>query len=103
MKYIVAKEIRSETKVSKNIYLFDLFFILIYFSVSFLFGSAVHPVLKVPYYIWSLFWAVILTSKSFTNRDRRVIESFILFLKRDKDTYNSIKNYSKKREEDNVE
>ena len=33
-KFIAMDETKSETKVAGNIYLYDLFFILIYFTVS---------------------------------------------------------------------
>lgn len=33
MKYLVSQEIKSETKVGKHVYVFDLFFVLLYSSV----------------------------------------------------------------------
>lgn len=95
MKYIVAKEIKSETKVYKNLYLFDLFFVIIYFAVSFVLGEAVHEKLRMAFYIFSIFWALFLTAKSRTNRRRRNFESIILFLRRDKEIYYPILNRSK--------
>ncbi|MBO5485033.1 MAG: hypothetical protein J6K58_06800 [Lachnospiraceae bacterium] len=95
MNYVVAQEIKSETKVTKHIYLFDMFFILIYYSVSFALGVAVHEKWKIPFYLFSMICAVFLTAKSWTNRKRRNIESIILFLQRDKEVYFPVANHSK--------
>ena len=87
MKYIVAKEIKSETKVNKWIYLFDLFFVIIYCTVSFILGGAVHAGLRIPFYLYSIICALFLTAKSRTNRHRRNYEAMILFLRRDREVY----------------
>lgn len=50
MRYLVAKDIKSETKVSKNIYIYDFFFILIYMSVSLVLANLVHPSLKIVFF-----------------------------------------------------
>ena len=100
MRYVVAQEIKSETKVGKSIYLFDLFYIIIFMTVSFVFGDAVHEMLKIPYYIFSGVCAVFLTSKSLMNRKRRNFESIILFLRRDKNVYLPVRNESKKPEKE---
>ena len=34
MRYLVSKEIKSETKVGKSIYLFDFFFLITYMAIS---------------------------------------------------------------------
>ncbi len=95
MKYIVAKEIKSETKVYKNLYLFDLFFVVIYFAISLVIGTVVHEKMKFAFYVYSVFWALFLTAKSRTNRKRRNYESILLFLRRDKEIYYPVLNRSK--------
>lgn len=95
MRYIVAKEVKSETKVYKNLYLFDLFFVVIYFAVSMVMGNAVHEKVRFAFYVYSVFCALFLTAKSRTNRKRRNYESIILFLRRDKEIYYPVMNYSK--------
>lgn len=98
MKYIVAQEVKSETKVSKNIYLFDFFFILVYFTISLILGIAVHENLKILFYVFSGICALYLTANSRTNRGRRNYESILLFLRRDRDVYLPVPNQSKKRQ-----
>lgn len=89
-RFIAMDETKSETKVHGNIYLFDLFFILIYFSVAAMLGSAVSSTLRIPYYIFNVICAMWLTMKSRSNRCRRNYESIILFLRRDKNVYKDI-------------
>ena len=53
MKHIVVKDIKSETKVFKFIYIQDFFFLLFYMSVIYLLGNLVNVLLLVPFYIFS--------------------------------------------------
>lgn len=92
MKYIVAQEIKSETKVNKWIYLFDLFFVIIYGTVSLILGGAVHAKLRVLFYLYSMVCALFLTAKSRTNRHRRNYEAMILFLRRDREVFQPVIN-----------
>ena len=96
MKYVVAQEIKSETKVNKWIYLFDLFFVIIYSTVSLILGGAVHARLRIPFYLYSIICALFLTAKSRTNRHRRNYEAMILFLRRDREVYLPVVNLSKR-------
>ena len=95
MKFMSLEETKSETKVHKNIYLFDFFFILIYSAVSGMFGTVVSESIRIPYYIYSVFCAIWLTAKSKTNRRRRNYEALILFFRKDKMVYNPELNISK--------
>lgn len=94
MKHIVVQDIKSETKVGKSIYLFDFFFLLTYGAVSFLFGSAVHEMLRIPFYIFSVICAIFLTMKSNWNKKRRNWESLLLYIRRDKEIYHPLVNDS---------
>ena len=98
MRYLVAKDIKSETKVSKNIYIYDFFFILIYMSVSLVLANLVHPSLKIVFFIYSLGMAVFLTAKSYYNKKRRNYESIMIMLRRDKESYSPVLNKSRRRE-----
>lgn len=98
MRYLVAKDIKSETKVSKNIYIYDFFFILIYMTVSLVLANLVHPSLKLVFYVYSLGMAVFLTAKSYYNKKRRNYESVMIMLRRDKGLYAPVLNKSRKRE-----
>lgn len=96
MRYLTTQEIKSETKVGKSIYLFDLFFILIYMSVSLILGNFVHEGLRFPFYIFSLVMALILTMKSYTNHKRRNYEAILLYFQKDESVYLPVINLSKK-------
>lgn len=96
--FMSLEETKSETKLYGNIYLFDLFFIFVFFCISAIFGNIVSSGLKMPYYIYSLVCALWLTSKSRTNRRRRNYEALILFLRRDMDVYKAEMNVSMKLE-----
>ena len=85
-KFIAMDETKSETKVAGNIYLYDLFFILIYFTVSAMLGSA----LRIPYYAFNIICALWLTMKSHSNKQRRNYQSIVLFLRRDYRVYKDI-------------
>ena len=98
MRYLVAKDIKSETKVSKNIYIYDFFFILICMSVSLVLANLVHPSLKIVFFIYSLGMAVFLTAKSYYNKKRRNYESVMIMLRRDKESYSPVLNKSRRRE-----
>lgn len=92
--FMALDETKSQTKVHGNIYLFDFFFILIYFAVSGVLGTAVSDTIRVPYYIFSILTALWLTSRSKSNKRRRNYEALILFLRRDKNVYLCEKNLS---------
>lgn len=94
MKYIVVQDMKTETKVSKNIYLFDFFFLLVYAAVSLMFGSVVHAMLRVPFYLFSGVCGIFLTMKSSWNKKRRNWESLFLFIRRDKEVYHPLINGS---------
>lgn len=98
MKYLVAQEIKSETKVGKQIYLFDFYFLIIYMSVSLVLGNAVHSSLQVPFYIYSLLMALILTSKSYYNKKRRNYASIALMFQKDLQVYETALNVSRQKE-----
>ncbi len=94
MKYIVVQDMKTETKVSKNIYLFDFFFLLVYAAVSLMFGSVVHAMLRIPFYLFSGVCGIFLTMKSSWNKKRRNWESLFLFIRRDKEVYHPLINGS---------
>lgn len=53
MRYLVSKEIKSETKVGKSIYLFDFFFLITYMAISLVLVNLVHPSLHIAFYLFS--------------------------------------------------
>lgn len=100
MKYIVVQDIKAETKIGKNMFLFDFFFLLVYAAVTLLFANLVHTMLRIPFYIFSACCGIFLTAKSSWNKRRRNWESMLLFLRKDRQIYFPIMNESKATEND---
>ena len=94
MRYIVTQEIKSETKVGKVIYVFDFLFIVVYIMVSYLLSYVVADELHVPFYIFSVIMAIILTMPSFANKKRRNYQSILLLVKKDRTIYKPVLNIS---------
>lgn len=94
MKYIIPQEIKSETKITKNIYLFDFFFLLVYVSFTALTANIVSGTLTVLYWFFSIACALMLISSSRRNRKRRFYQSLVIYLSRDKKIYRPIANLS---------
>lgn len=101
-KFMALDETKSETKVHGNIYLFDFFFILIYFGISGMLGSVVSGTLRIPFYIYSVCCAMWLTARSHSNKRRRNYEALILFLRRDRTVYMAEMNISMKPESERI-
>lgn len=97
MSYIVSKEIKSETRVSKNIYAFDFLFIVMYMLVAFMLSEMVVDQLEIGFYIFSFIMAIFLTMPSAFNKKRRNYQTIILLLKRDTYVYRPIKETKKMR------
>ena len=90
MKYIVPQEIKSETKVTKGIYVFDFFFLIIYASVTMMLKNMVNGTLQIPFIIFSVLMAVVLIGGSTTNRRRRNYQALVIYLNRDRAVYRPV-------------
>ncbi|WP_148873227.1 DUF5592 family protein [Serratia marcescens] len=96
-KYIVIKELHASTRVSKNFYIFDFMFVLIYLGCSLIFRSTVVPELQILYFIFNGVVAIKLVSRTRTNPGKHYYQALLLWYKRDTILYSSIKNLSKNR------
>lgn len=81
------QSIESKTKVWGNIEIFDFFFVIAYFGLSYSLSSLVHDKLRVFFMIFSVLMAIFLTAKSTFNKNRRNYESLYFLLKKDDSTY----------------
>ncbi len=95
MGYRITKEIKSETKVNRWIYVTDFFFLLGYGVMTMFLSGAVHEKLKVLFCIFSAVMAIFLTIPSLFNRKRRLWQSMLLFLRKDRQVYCPVPNISK--------
>lgn len=92
MRYTIIQEVKSETKVVGNISVYDLLFILGYMMIAYLFTNGVAGQLKILYYIFSGLIAIWLTLPSRVNPKRRFWQSLLLFIKKEKVIYKSLRN-----------
>lgn len=96
-KYIVIKELHAATQVSKNFYIFDFLFVLIYVSCSLMLINVVVSVLQIPYAIFNIIVAIRLVSRTKTNPGKHFYQALLLWYKKDSSWYKSVQNISKKR------
>ena len=87
---IIPQELNAPIKVWKFLYLFDLFFIISYFAVSAVFAGFVHSSLQIPYYIFTALMAVLLTLRSPYNPQKRIFQTVIFAIKKDRTVYHPI-------------
>lgn len=88
--YKIPKEINSETKVLRSIYLFDLFFIIVALVFTISTSQIINPKLSMIYYIFSIIVTFFLLSKSRTNPGIRNYRAMYMMLRRNRKTYKSI-------------
>ena len=89
-KYTAPEEINSESKVGLWVYAFDFFFILTYIIVSYLIRDMVVRKFKILYAIFTLVCAIALTIPSPFNKKRRIFQSLLIFIHKDRNVYHPI-------------
>lgn len=87
MKYIIPKEISTEIKFSKSIYLKDFIISIVALMISVIFSPLVYQPLLVFYYIYVVVGTLILLSKSKANPKRRLYQSIYYSFKKDNKVY----------------
>lgn len=87
MKYIIPKEISTEIKFSKSIYLKDFLISIVALMVSVVFSGLVYKPLAPFYYIFVVVGTLLLLSKSRANPQKRLYESIYYSLKKDSRAY----------------
>lgn len=80
MRYIVTKEIKSETQVFWWMYLQDLAFLVIWISLTLFLRNKVHGHLQIIYILFSVLIGVRLTLRSTMNPKRKYYQSLALYL-----------------------
>lgn len=93
MKYIVTKEIKSETQVIWIFYLQDFMFFVIWGGLTFIFRSQVHSSLQIVYMLFSLFIGIAMMIRSPGNPKRRFYQSVALYILRPKYIYRYYKEH----------
>lgn len=87
MMYVLPKEIDAETKISKNLFLFDLIFIGMVIIIAWLLSSFVYEKIRIIYYINCFVFSLLLRAKSVHNPKKRIITSVYLMLIKDRKIY----------------
>ena len=85
--YVLPKEISSSMKFTKSLYLFDIVFIGVFLTIAWALSPLVYNPLIVLYYISIFIIAVILTSKSKINPQKRKYQSIYYALIRNRNSY----------------
>lgn len=88
--YNIPKEIRTELKINKALFLFDLLFIIGLVVFTMTTKPLVHPMFQIPYYIFMLIVGVILIVRPNTNPQKRMFEALFIALARKRSTYCAI-------------
>lgn len=86
MRYLVTKEIKSETQVVWKLYFRDFMFLVIWIAVNLYIKEKVHVYLQVPFGIFAIVTGVLLVLPSNLNPKRRQYQSIALYLIRKKGT-----------------
>ncbi len=88
--YIIPSEINTETKLTKNIYIIDMIFIVVSFFLTITFSAAVNPKVVIFYYVFSGILTLFLIMKSVSNPGMRNYKAIYLFLVRNRKVYQSL-------------
>ncbi|KLV29663.1 DUF5592 family protein [Priestia megaterium] len=88
--YNIPKEMSTELKINKSLYLFDLLFIIGLLMVTMMLRFFIHPTLQIPFYIFMSIFGLLMTVRPSTNPKKRMYEALLLTLLRKKSTYCAI-------------
>ena len=87
---IIPQELKSPTKVSSKLYLSDFIFIIVYFMCFLVLDVFVDSRLHVVYYIFNIFIALILTRNSIYNPPKRIYQTLLYMIIKDRTVYHPI-------------
>lgn len=79
MRYMVTKEIKSETKIWAFFYWQDFLFFVMYVVMTLMLKDQVHSALGTPFLIFSILIAFMLILPSPTNPKRRTWQALVLY------------------------
>ncbi|MBD7916295.1 hypothetical protein H9660_14200 [Clostridium sp. Sa3CUN1] len=85
--FSLPKEIYSDMKFTKNLYLFDLVFLGGFLIAAWMTSYLVYPPLVTIYYIFMGVMGIIFTSKSSSNPNKRKFQSIYFALIRNRKSY----------------
>ena len=103
MTYYSTKEIKSQSKIGLYLFAFDFFFLLIFGVITYILAASVNSNLRILYYIFSVVVGIGLTVPSPYNKQRRMYQSIILYLKKDGNVYHPVRSDYLEVEDDTIE
>lgn len=86
MRYLVTKEIKSETQVVWKLYFRDFMFLVIWVVANLYIKDLVHSYMQIPFGVFAVMIGVLLILPSGLNPKRRQYQSLALYLGRKKGT-----------------
>lgn len=86
MKYLVTKEIKSETQVVWKLYFRDFIFLCTWIGANWYLKDQIHVYLQIPFCIYAVIIGILLILPSGLNPKRRQYQSLALYLSRKKGT-----------------
>lgn len=92
--YNVAEEIRSESKVAGKVFISDFAFLSVYYMMMYMLNIYVHGVLMLPYAVFVVVTGIVMTMPSPFNPKKKIYQSCIIYLRKNKTVYKPLKNYS---------
>lgn len=88
--YRIPKEVSTELKLNKVLFLFDLLCMIALIICTMIFNNFVHQKLQIPYYIFMGIVGVIMLWRPSTNPRKRMYEVLIITVTRKRCTYCAI-------------
>ncbi|WP_455931388.1 DUF5592 family protein [Priestia aryabhattai] len=88
--YNIPKEISTELKINKSLYLFDLLFIIGLLMVTMMLRFFIHPILQIPFYVFMGIFGLLMIVRPSPNPQKRRSEALLFTLVRKKSTYCAI-------------
>ncbi|MCP3763733.1 DUF5592 family protein [Domibacillus sp. A3M-37] len=88
--YRIPNEVASELKISRSIYLFDLFLIMSLILIRYMTIPLVHSDFHMLYTLFLISFGVFMIIRPKTNPKKRMYQAMYFSIVRKKDTYSSI-------------
>ncbi len=100
MRYMVTKEIESETQVVWFLYFQDLVFLTVWIVMTMLLQEQVHTSLRAFFWLYSVVMGVVLVLPCGRNPKRRNYQSIVLYFMRPKHVYSYEQTYEEEKEDE---
>lgn len=88
--YRIPKNVTSELKINKALYLKDLMLLIGVLITTMMFQNIVHSSFRIAFYVFMIIVAGLLIIRPATNPKKRMYEAIFLALRRRKETYTAI-------------